>query len=152
MNLTIASVKAFYAAGAHLVLMAAVLAGREHAEKVREHVDSYTEPLFATFSFTDTYTGEPVTRSKDLFMSDDDEGCEAFYAACDKAHKAHGFELEPGYCPALMAENAVIDAERALLEAAAVHYGIDFDNIYNLELRAKALDLFLNPPMAKKSA
>lgn len=152
MDITIASVKAFYANEAHLALMAAVLMAREHAVEVRAEVDSYIEPLFATFSqshgLVDEFTGEPITRSKDLYMSDDEEAATAFYAACDGAHKAHGWDLPEGPCPALTAENLVTEAERALLKAATAHYGIDFDNVYSLKLRAKALDLFLNPPMA----
>jgi hypothetical protein len=152
MNLSIASVKAFYKNEAHLALMAAVLVARERAAEVRAEVDSYIEPLFAMLSrshgLVDEYTGEPITRSKDLYMSDDDTFASTFYAACDEAHKDHGWNLPEGHCPALTAENLATEAERELLKAAAKHYGIPLDGVLSLELRAKALDLFLNPPMA----
>ena len=154
MNLTVATVKAFYANEENLALVAKVLAARLVAEATREAVDAYIEPLFATYEFYADQlpcdSGRKLTSSRDLWLSKDDEQAAKFYAACDAAHAAHGWELPgPGYCPALMAENEVIEAENELLKAAAEHFGLPFDGMNgSLELRAQALDLFTSIPMA----
>ena len=144
MNLTIASVKAFF--DVHLPLAEAVLAHREQAAAVRAKVDAYTWPILAELGLKDD-EDEAIEDPKNLYLCEDEDGCNAFYAACDEAHKAHGFELPgPGYCPALVAEDATIKAENALLKAATDHFDFGFDRICKLELRAKALDLFTNLP------
>lgn len=144
MNLSIQSVKAFYRHNGPLIAL--VLAAREAASVLHEQVDAYTIPLLATFDLKDD-KGKTITDPTDLYLCDDDTGCTAFYAACDQAHKENGFELEPGYCPALVVKHEVVSVERALLKAAGDHYGINFAGIHNLKLRTEALDLLTNPPI-----
>ena len=148
MNLSVASVKAFYRS--HKELIALVRSARVAADIMRKSVEAYTRPILLGFGFRrdcdERCDGSLITEDRHLYLSGDEEGVSAYYAACDEAHAAHGHDLEPGYCPALVARSHTLDLERALLKAATAHYGVEFDKIYNLELRAKALDLFLNPP------
>ncbi len=145
MKLSETHVKSFYRKYAANVALVMVV--REHAAAERAKVDAYIEPLLVSFDFKkDLLDGSPITKSSDLYLSEDKEGCAAFYAACDEAHKANGYELEPGYCPALIAKHAVVDAENALLKVAAEHFAVPFDGPLKLKLRAQALDLILNPP------
>ena len=150
MNLTPATVKAFYRNESSLLCIASVLVARDHAAAERAKVDAYTLPILASYGFKrdcdERCDGSPITRVGDLYLSGDDEGLKAFDAACDAANAEHGYELEPGHCPALIAGHAVVKAENALLEAASEHYGIPFDGPLTLELRAKVLDLLTNPP------
>lgn len=147
MNLTIATVRAFYRDDEALLAIGAVLAARLLASEAREAVDAYIEPLLADFDFRvdnecdrgSPRDGTPITKSSDLLLTDQD--CAAYYAACDAAHAEHGHDLEPGYCPALIAESAVIDAENALIKLASDRYGVDFTRLYKLESRAALLKL-----------
>ena len=51
--------------------------------------------------------------------------CADYYEACDKAHRAHGFKGEHGYCPALIAESLLIDAQNALLREGCDLLGLE---------------------------
>ena len=140
-NMTPATVAAFYRGGPTLAAVAAVLVAREHARETREKVDAYTRPILAAAGLCEADGGAAILESRWLFLCDDDDGCAAFYAACDDANRAHGYELEPGYCPALVAESDLITAENLLIEAASTHYGVDFTRLYRIEARRELLDL-----------
>ncbi len=122
----------------------ALMVAMASAELERERVDAYVEPIFATYGFRDSRTGEPLKNSRELYRVEDlaDEQVKAFYAACDAAHRERGFTGPDGNCPALVAENAVVKAERALLEAAGRFLGFDADLCYGAN-RKKMLDLLL---------
>lgn len=115
-------------------------AAQEEAKTVRAVVDEYIEPIFHTFGFKNQRTGEPIKHSNFLYLTGNvqDELCEQYYAACDVAHREHGHELQPGYCPALIAENAAIQAESALIDAVGKLMG--FENVYG-ENRKKLLGI-----------
>lgn len=144
-QLTMASLKAVERNRETIVLKAAVLALRERAVRVRAEVDAYTAPVFARFEFRSKYDGAPITRPADLYLSGDEAGCAEFFAACDLANREHGYELPAGHCPALVAENEVLKAERQLLEHYSKALGTDFAGTWG-ELREKALALFLGGP------
>jgi hypothetical protein len=122
----------------------ALLVATAFAQLERERVDGYVEPIFAAYGFRDGRTGEPLKHSRELYRVDDlqDDRVNEFYAACDAAHRERGFTGPEGHCPALVAENAVIQAERALLEAAGRWLGFDAGLVYG-ENRKKMLDLLL---------
>lgn len=156
-TLTVAKLKKFHRSPAALAAIAAVKAARTEAARIHAHVESYQAPAFAKFApFTrelcpnDPRSGERIMDRGDLFLasSEQDEQCAAWYAECDRLNAVHGYTLEPGYCPALVAEGVQRKAEQALLNLVGELTGIDGNSFNNtLELRAKTLDLFLNPPL-----
>ena len=112
-NPTIAGLKKW--AAANRPLAEAVLAATVLAEVEAERVAKYAEPIFATFTFLDCDTGEKITKIDQLYNCEDDELCAKFYAELDAAHRAHGFEGDDGFCPALIAEGLKRTAERELI-------------------------------------
>ena len=120
------------------------------AECERERVDAYIAPVFARFNFVIGPTmaahykdgGQRITDPGKLYLCEDEEQCKAYYAACDDAHRAHGFTGKPGYCPALIAEALLIDAQNCLLRVGCDLLGLD-DIPAMPEHRAKMLDLLL---------
>jgi len=125
-------------------LAAAVVLARVLAQTERERVLAYTLPLFAQFSFEDD-NGNKITDPEYLYLSDDDEQAAAYFAACDVAHREHGFTGPAGSCPALMAEEEQRKAENVLLDALGTFSGIDGRNYScKLEWRDRALDLALS--------
>lgn len=125
-----------------------VCAAQAKAEVTRERVDAYVQPILERFAFKKDLDilkdvpdfGEPITTVRDLYQTEDPRLPE-FYAACQQAHKDHGYQLPDGYCPALVAENEYIKKQNALLEAGSDLLGVDLQAVY--ELRGKAIDLLL---------
>lgn len=146
--LTIATVKRFHRSPATLRAIAAVKVARAEAARISAHVASYIEPAFLALEPFYSDDGEVIKQSDDLFMVD---GCEeriaAWYALCDTLHAANGYKLEPGFCPALVAQNVARKAEQAVLDLLGTLVGCN-GNDFNrtLEMRAKALELVLDPP------
>lgn len=120
----------------------AVMVAMAKADVERKRVDAYIEPIFATFNFRDSRTGESIAHSRSLYLSDEEERVKEYYAACDAAHREHGFTGPDGHCPALVAENELLKAERKLLEVACKWLDFDVDLLYG-ENRKKMLDLLL---------
>lgn len=119
------------------------------AQVERERVDAYIEPIFLKYGFTNdfdsprnTHKGEPLTKSKDLYLSADEERCKEYYAECDRAHREHGYRGEEGTCPALVAEDIQVQAENVLLKSLEAFLGVG--GFYTLDARKRALDLALN--------
>lgn len=128
----------------HIDLALALCQAMAFAEIKRKQVDAYILPVFQRFHFTaDIDNGQPITRPKDLYLSSDETQCAAYYAACDKAHREHGFTGEEGHCPALIAENLVIETENALIAAAEPLFGIEVHHLWKMEDRRKYLDLLV---------
>lgn len=119
----------------------AVVAARVHAELERKRVDEYIRPVFEGFEFLDD-EGKRILNERHIFACPDEELCAKYYAACDKAHRAHGFDGPEGHCPALIAEHEAMKAEQALLVAAARFMGVDPAGFYGKN-REKALELFV---------
>ena len=55
-----------------------------------------------------------------------------------------GFKIKKDYCPLLIAENLLIEAENNLIDTFEEITGIKRDDILNLDLRKKYLDLTLS--------
>ena len=122
-------------------LVVEMLAKRAFAEVERKRVDAYIAPVFARFRFVDD-EGAVITNPKRLYHCEDAAMCAAYYAACDIAHREHGFKGEPGECPALVAEHNQLKAEWAVLESMERFVGLDDGALARtLEIRAKALEL-----------
>jgi hypothetical protein len=128
---------------AHKSLAMAVCAAKALAELERERVDAYVLPIFRSFCFADE-AGKKIEDPKYLFLSEDEAMCQAYFARCDAAHRAHGFTGPEGHCPALQAESLLISAQHALLQAGCDFLGIEVFQLYgggNQE--KKMLDLLL---------
>lgn len=122
-------------------LAVAVLEAQAFARAERARVDAYIAPVFAAFTFVDD-EGDRIESPRDLYLCEDAELCATYYAACDEAHRAHGFTGPAGYCPALVAEHRAIQAEHALLEATAPAFGLEPCAIV-LEHRRRWLELMI---------
>lgn len=89
----------------------------------------YLRPISTEFDFRFGATmspgqaGQPITNPDDLYLCDNDAGCAAYYAACDRAHRRAGFDLPAGYSPVLVAENELIRTQRRLLARFDDHMG-----------------------------
>lgn len=123
---TVADLKVWAAGHKHLAI--AVLEARAFADLERERVSTYIAPVFARFSFKNDDDGHgdgsPITDREQLHLSDDDDQLAAYYAACDAAHREHGFTGGEGCCPALIAEGLQVGAERALVLAMGEFMGV----------------------------
>ncbi len=146
-TLTIASLKRW--APKLRPLVVEMLAKRAFAEVERKRVDTYIAPVFAQFRFVDD-EGAVITDPERLYHCDDEAMCAAYYAACDVAHREHGFTGEPGECPALVAEHTQLKAEWAVLESMERFVGLDDGALSRtLEIRAKALELCAQIALAR---
>lgn len=130
----------------------AVLMAQANAELTRERVDAYIRPIFDRYQFRyssrweelGAKVGGVIQDPKDLYLTDlDDPLVAAFYADCDAAHKAHGYDLPTGHCPALRAERLLMTAEQCLLELATDLFGVNLADHCFGETRRQALDLLI---------
>lgn len=146
-TLTIASLKRW--APKLRPLVVETLAKRAFAEVERKRVDAYIAPVFAQFRFVDD-EGAVITDPERLYQCDDEAMCAAYYAACDVAHREHGYQGEAGTCPALVAEHNQLKAEWAVLESMERFVGLDDGALSgSLEIRAKALELCAQIALAR---
>lgn len=147
-ELTIGKVKKFCRSEVTCELVRDVLAKRAFAAAELARVDAYIAPVFASFAFTEGRRGRKITGPDNVWLCEDEELVAKYYAACDAAHKANGSTLPEGYCPALVADTAVRDAENALLKHAGENLDGSFGEIWNLGLRKRALEVLLSAPEA----
>jgi len=96
------------------------LVARAQAELLRDEVDAIKAELLAANEYFDEYTGERITEPKDDWTMGD-EAHPAYLALLDARVRAAGHNPPEGFCPALMAESTLRDAEHALIEAARVY-------------------------------
>ena len=127
----------------------AVAMAQAFAQVQRERVDAYIKPIFEDFGFeysqkTELRSGRTgrIPSPRDLYLCDDEAGLARFYECCDQEHRKHGFNGPHGHCPALVAENLLMEAERYLLEAGSKFFGVDFTMIFG-EQRKQATDLLM---------
>lgn len=106
----------------------ACLMARAHAQLMREAVT----PIYAAvLDFCDVHDkdGTRITDPDKAWHMHDKYAAD-YYAECDKRIREAGYEVEPGYCPALIAEGLQRDAERLLIQSAAEHVpGLDYDRL-----------------------
>ncbi len=126
------------------------------AEVERKRVDAYILPIFKTYGFREdhkygeghTPTNNLIEDPDDLYLCDDPRLPE-YYEETYKAHTAHGWTGERTHCPALVAENLVIQAENAVLKLGEELTGIAPEQLYG-DNRKKMLDLLIGALLAKK--
>lgn len=106
------------------------LLAKAYTETIRPVVEAYQAEVVAVANlqysdeFAPEYTGT-ITSMKDSWMMDGRQS-DAFYAALDAAHAAHGFvDLEPGHCPLLTAEYAELQAMWLICDEVAYITKID---------------------------
>ena len=114
-----------------------LLALRAFAEIERKRVDSYLRPIFDSFDFRDR-DGEKITNPRNLYLCEDEALCRAYYNLCDAENRKHGFTGPQDHCPALIAEDAAMAAEQALLLSAGKALGFDGNHCWG-DLRKKML-------------
>lgn len=130
-------------------LAKAVLMAQAYAELTRERVDAYIRPIFDSYQFKEdctfdgkhTPSGKLLESPKQLYLCDDPL-IGAFYDDCDKAHREHGFKGPKGHCPALRAENLLMQAQQHLIDSGAELMGIDSHAVYGDD-RKKLLKLLI---------
>lgn len=144
-KLTVPALKKFHARPDIKSAIALVKTARADYARIRAHVDSYVDPTLAQYEFTSEDTGERITRAKDLYLipESQEEQCKAWYAHVDRLHVEHGYTgLEPGQCPALVAEMKAIRAENALLKEIEAFLEVEVGSIR--ESAIKAIDSLSN--------
>lgn len=144
--------------------VAALLASRITAEDLRDKVDDVARSVLRSVElYTDLRAGrrggkrERITENDDVYLSKDDAGLARFYKDQDTELRHRGWKpstMELDYCPALVAENARLDSEIAVLDAAAKMLDLDFDGVElnhrllcrknGLEMRREFLALVVN--------
>jgi hypothetical protein len=130
------------------------------ATVIRKKVDDYINPIFESFKFTycgdlaerlDRRAGEKLLgtalKREDLHLCDD-QRLQEYFDACDAAHRAHGYDLPKGHCPALQAENLLIQAQGALIESAKPIAGIKCYMLIGAHLEKEYLDLLIKACLA----
>lgn len=130
-------------------LVNTVLLAKAQAELLREKCDAIQRQVLAAGEYKTSDHWEPripvgrVTDPKLAYLMDDDQA-PGYYAALDAAYRAAGYtDLKPGHCPALIAEDLLIQAEWALIDAAEQFFPeMAADRLYG-ETRAKYLDLLI---------
>lgn len=86
------------------------------------------------------YSGAVLDYDDSYMLSDDD--ATKYYALLHQEHVKHGFEVEPDYCPLLIAENQTRKAAREIARAAEYISGITLDKLlYNVANFNKYIDL-----------
>lgn len=131
-------------------LALAVCAAQANAELTREKVDKYVGPIFGSFDFKFCgdmaeragIAGQPVPNPGELYLCEDPRITD-YYAACDREHGAQGYDLKPGYCPALVAEMILIDAQNALIDSAKPLFGVEVCDLHKDNHRAEYLKLLI---------
>lgn len=147
-NFNIAMVKSFCEDRRTTAARRAIKSARKAAAEIRAKVDAYEAPIFAEYEFyndLDVHHGSPrrrLTRIGEIYLSEDEVNCAKFYAACTAAHAANGFPGLGEKCPALCAENKVIELENALIAWGSKFFNFDFTHSYG-DLRKRAIKLFL---------
>jgi hypothetical protein len=126
-----------------------VLLSMAHLKVTADRVNEYAIPLFKSMGFVEGKesrheAGNPITDPKYAYLAFEDGKCPLFdeYEKLLHAkHLEHGYKVELGFCPALIAENQQMKAENWLLDF--MEKSIGMPTWVLIEDRAKMLDLYL---------
>lgn len=122
-----------------------VIECRAIVQSVKPRVEKIQSDVLAAIGAKDE-EGQPITDPKLSYMIADDFA-EAFYSSLDLEYKNAGFNVEPGYCPLLVAEDMERKAVRHMNKVAEKLYpgvSLDSSKIYNLEHLEKLTTLNLS--------
>lgn len=152
-------------ARANRLLALAVCKAQAAAEITREHVESYTRPIFHSYGFVfcgdlaarldkregPKFLGKPLSSPDDLSLCDDPRVNE-YFEACDTAHRTNGYPNIPkGHCPALRMESLLIKAQGELIEAAKPLAGIERYMLLGSGKEEQYLELLIKACLAEAS-
>jgi len=123
-----------------------LLAAMTVAETLREKVDAIKQRHLDAEVYPHQDTGERITEPKrDWLIADED--WKLYHAKVDADVRAAGFDVPEGYCPALMAEHAQSNAQRALIEASEPFFGVTTEMLlgqpHGLEKHREFIDLLI---------
>jgi hypothetical protein len=131
-------------------LRAEVYTAASKARDIRAHVNSYIQPIFDRYEFyalpefTEPGTDRlRITDYQDLWLAESTDEVVAFYAECDAAHKANGYDVKPDTSPALIAEARVVEAQNRFIKHVSVYF--DMGDIPFVDTRKKVIDVLLDP-------
>lgn len=161
---TVDDLKTWSTENARLALAVCETHAAAEATKARE--DAYILPIFKRFNFIyegnavtrldqrrgEKLAGKPIPSPNDFnfcLLHGDDEPEEikaklrAYYAACDAAHREHGYtDLPAGHSPTLTLEHLHRQAEWALMDSAGPLFGLK-EHPHMPEDRKRYLDLLM---------
>jgi len=147
-------------------LALAVCEAQAVVETIKLYEDAYIKPIFDSFNFicegnavarldsrrAEKLAGKPILSPDDsnfclLHGADEPEHIKnklrAYYAACDAAHRAHGYkDLPEGHSPTLRAEHLHTQAEWALMDSAGRLFGLT-EHPHMPDDRKRYLDLLI---------
>ncbi len=124
-----------------------LLAIRVVAEHERGQADARHAAILAAGDFRDDEGNRILDPQKSWRIVESQYP--TYSAACDAANRDAGYDVKPGYCPALIAEDAVIKLENSLLEIAGELIDPVFADIWNMDKRAEAIRLLCGLALAK---
>lgn len=104
-----------------------ILVLKAHAEIEREKADDRARKILASRVWVGL-DGNQVTEPQNSWLIGKD--LDEYHRLCDESRAAAGYKLEPGYCPALIAEDELRIAERELVALAEPFFGVKFDDLF----------------------
>lgn len=129
-------------------MVSAYLMTKAHAEVVRKKIDKINREILEECPiYADKHGDEDrrqILESKHLYLCSDKALLEDFYEESHKRYTEAGFDVKPGYSPALIAENMLVNIEHQLIEAASKMFpGITVNKLLcaGLETYHKYIDL-----------
>ena len=150
-ELNVAGLKSFATSAVAREAVAAWMATKANAEAQAEAVAELVAPLLAEMQImTEEYTtrsgdlrpARVITNEDDLYLSDDEEKCNAYYARKHELLIGAGYDVKPDYCPACIARTEHTDAEIALLRATDEALGTPFVGSFG-KRRKQIVDLLV---------
>lgn len=113
--------------------------------KYQQDIIDYMRPLVAQ-KYRDRMGDKEIKDPKHSYLMDDQDA-KYYYRRCNEEAKKAGYNVQPGYCPFLVAEEAQRKAERLLISAIAPAVGMDRESerrvYYTLDGYQKFVDLSL---------
>jgi hypothetical protein len=128
----------------------AVLALRLRAQAIRAQVDEVAAAILRDDVALFDDAGERILEPARYWLAKDDAALAAYYAAQNQQLRAAGIkpaQMPDDNCPALVAEHAVIKAERQVAEGMAELVGLEPHRIYGVR-HDEFLDLAMKAVMA----
>lgn len=124
-------------------LAMAVAQSQAYAQTMREAVDKIQRDVLKEIPLYDDLDAEHsgserkrITDPKRTWLSKDDAAFGRYVAECSKRERAAGIKpatMPDDYCPALVAEDLQMKAERALLDSGGALFGFSADQMAGRE-------------------
>ena len=130
-----------------------VFAAMAYVETIKPVVEGYQKDILAKHQWhiSKKWTERERFKEKDRIILDpkhsyllDDVDFQVYLKELEVEHLAHGFIVEKEYCPLLVAESILMDAERHLIEVYSTVTGLHNADIIMLDHRERYLKLILS--------